>query len=473
MADVYHCGTLTYTKLTLAFLVLWLLWGDFCYQMMEAITPSLMPLKFQSLGASNFQIGLIGGTIPSMVYIFFTPIISFKSDRFRSRWGRRIPFIVVTTPFLVLGLVGLAYADRIGFWLHANLGTMVAGVAPNTFAIWTVGALLVFFGFFNTFVCTVFWYLFNDVVPEHLLARFMSWFRMVSMGATAFYNFCIFGYAGTHYSEILIWAAVLYFIGFGLMCYFVKEGDYPPPPPYDGGETGPVAAIKTYARECHALPHYWYQWICSFVGSIGGGAAYTFEILFLKAIGLNLTQTGAVRGSLGIATGVLILASGWLADKYHPIRVIMVGVVIQLFIYLPANMVWIFWLPSSQVAFYIMMAMTIFLRAPSEALIGVWDPPLLMRIFPRERYGQFCSTNGIWRTCGGLIGGTAAGEFLDIMTKSVGPDRAYYFIPVWQIVFTIPSFFCLIGLYYSWKKYGGDDNYVAPVPVLKSDTVEK
>jgi hypothetical protein len=49
----YHVGTLTYTKLGLAVLFAWILWGDFCLQIMEAVVPSILPLKLKSLGASN------------------------------------------------------------------------------------------------------------------------------------------------------------------------------------------------------------------------------------------------------------------------------------------------------------------------------------------------------------------------------------------------------------------------------------
>jgi hypothetical protein len=218
---LYRVGTLTYTKPALAMLFFWLLWGDFCYNLMEAVTPSLMPLKLQGLGASNTEVGLVLGSIPGLVYSILNPIVSFKSDRFRSRWGRRIPFILVTLPFLVLCLIGLAFGDRLGFWLHHHLGAAVAHASPNTVAILTIGALLVAFTFFNTFLVSTFWYLFNDVVPEHLLARFMSWFRMISLLSGALYDYCIFQYADNHSAAILVGAALLYFVGFGLMCFFV------------------------------------------------------------------------------------------------------------------------------------------------------------------------------------------------------------------------------------------------------------
>ncbi len=37
-------------------------------------------------------------------------------------------------------------------------------------------------------------------------------------------------------------------------------------------------------------------------------------------------------------------------------------------------------------------------------------------------------------------------------------------MPVWQMLFTIPAFVCVLMLYRSWKSYGGDDDYVPPVP---------
>lgn len=458
---VHHCGTLTYTRPALAVLFFWLLWGDFCYMLMETVTPSIMPLRFKGLGATNTEMGLILGTIPGIVYSLLNPIISFRSDRYRSRWGRRIPFILGSVPFLVICLLLLAFGDQVGFWLHAKLGT--SSISANRIAIWTFGVCLVIFTFFNTFVTSVFWYLFNDVVPEHLLARFMSWFRIISMASAALYNFCIFRFAGSHATEIFIGAAVLYGVGFTLMCLNVKEGQYPPPPPYVGGKVGPLAAIHTYGRECHSHRHYWYLWISTLIASLGGGVA-AFTLLFQMAIGLNLTQIGYINGTASLVVGVLILGSGWLADRYHPIRVVIAGGLFNLFVVLPAHMVWIFWHPEPRIAFWVAMTIAIGLNAPLGALMGVWDPPMLMRLFPRERYGQFCSTNAVWRSIGGIAGGGLAGGYLDLVAHFVGKERAYFFIPVWQMAFAIPAFIILLKLFKSWKRYGGDENYKPPIP---------
>ena len=463
--EAYRTGTLVYTKVALTGLFFWLLWGDFCYTLMESVTGPIMQLKFKALDASNTEIGLILGTIPGLIYSILNPVISFKSDRYRSRMGRRIPFILFSLPPLVVSLLGLGFCDSFALWIHEHLG-ILQGMSANHLAILTLGALLVIFTFFNSFVTSTFWYLFNDVVPEHFLARFLSWFRIISTLSAALYSFFIFPLSGTHSTAIFVGAALLYAGGFGLMCLKVREGQYPPPPPYVGGQTGPLAAIKTYGAETHAFPHYWYLWICTFIGGIGSASA-TFALYRFIAIGLDLRQIGIVHGSVSISVSILTLGAGWLADRYHPIRVAVAGAFVGLVLVAPANLIWLFWHPAPIVAFWVTMVISVGLTAPAQALNGMWDPPMLMRLFPRERYGQFCSVNGVWRTLGGICGGAVTGTFLDFMTRFVGKERAYYYLPAWGIAFAIPSFMLLLKLYRSWKLHGGDDAYVAPM--LKPD----
>ncbi len=206
--ELYHAGTLVYTRRQLAKVCFWLLWGDVCYCLMEAVVPSILPLKFERLGASNTAIGLILTTIPMLINSVANPVISFRSDRYRSKWGRRIPFILFTLPFLVICLIGVGFADRVGFWVHSHYGSSLVHSSASSIAVVSIGVFMVAFSFFNTFLNSVFWYLFNDVVPEHLLARFMSWFRLVSMASASVYNFFIFQYAGTHSAEIIVGAGL-------------------------------------------------------------------------------------------------------------------------------------------------------------------------------------------------------------------------------------------------------------------------
>ena len=100
----YHCGTLAYTKMGLFALFGWLLWGDFVYNLMETVVPTVLPLKLKALGASNTLMSVIMTVLPSVLGMTVCPWVSFRSDRYRSHWGRRIPFILFTLPFLLNGL---------------------------------------------------------------------------------------------------------------------------------------------------------------------------------------------------------------------------------------------------------------------------------------------------------------------------------------------------------------------------------
>jgi len=55
---------------------------------------------------------------------------------------------------------------------------------------------------------------------------------------------------------------ILYAVGIGLMCFKVKEGEYPPPlPTVDGGKEL-ISQAKTYFVECNSQPYFW-NFFCS------------------------------------------------------------------------------------------------------------------------------------------------------------------------------------------------------------------
>jgi len=111
----YQCGRLIYTKAGLFTLFSWLLWGDFCFSLMETIWPNILPLMLKSKGTPNTILSLVITTIPSAMNFVMNPIISTASDRYRGRRGRRIPFLLGATPFITLFLILLGFSKQIGF----------------------------------------------------------------------------------------------------------------------------------------------------------------------------------------------------------------------------------------------------------------------------------------------------------------------------------------------------------------------
>lgn len=120
-ASSYRVGTLSYTTFGLVNLFIWMLWGDFCFSMMELLIPNLLPLYLRMHEAPNWLIGLIVGSVPAAINFVVNPIISTRSDRTRTRWGRRIPYLFFATPFVTLFLILLGWSDAIGETVHSLL----------------------------------------------------------------------------------------------------------------------------------------------------------------------------------------------------------------------------------------------------------------------------------------------------------------------------------------------------------------
>jgi len=129
---LYHAGTLRYTLRGLLILSVWLLWGDFAFSFFENIFGRILPFYLKDLHASNTLIGVMTGSIAGAVNILFLPNISQWSDHYRSRLGRRIPFLYVVTPLTVAALVAVGFAPAIAGWVQARVLVHFAPVVSGT-----------------------------------------------------------------------------------------------------------------------------------------------------------------------------------------------------------------------------------------------------------------------------------------------------------------------------------------------------
>lgn len=458
---IHTCGTLRYTTMGLCMVFFWLLWGDFTMSLMEAVLPSILPLQLKALDAPNMVMGLLLVTVPSTMNFLINPIVSFRSDRHRGRWGRRIPFLLAPTPFIAATLAGIAYAPEIGTWVHGLVASHGA-FGRNTIIIGTIGLLLVIFQFFNMFISSVYYYLFNDVVPAAYLARFMAAFRVVGTLAGMTFNYFVFPHAQTHMREIFLGAAVLYFVGFISMCFGVKEGTHPPPPPLVGNRTGIWAGLETYFRECFTHPYYLNIFAYGALMQVANACGFVSTLFYLH-LGISLDQLGKFNTWIAIPGLILILPLGVLCDRLHPIRV-----VIWTVLFLPV---------VSMLAFFMVhdfrsMVLVTLLSFPIMQFLGAANFPLLFLIFPKERFGQFGSAEAMARSITTILGSVVAGFFLDSMKNLYHGNEEYYrWMYVWAAVFQALACFFVWRVYAGWKKHGGLHHYKAPsanVPLLAS-----
>ncbi|MCC7517751.1 MAG: hypothetical protein IT578_01050 [Verrucomicrobiae bacterium] len=455
---LYRCGSLIYTRKGLTLLFAWLLWGDFCFTLMETIVPSILPLKLRALETPNWLIAMIMTTLPGVLNTTICPWVSFKSDRHRGRWGRRIPFIISTLPFLTLFLLLLGWSEHLGAWIHRRWFSE-GGFPPTTLILLLIGIFMVGFQFFNMFVNSVFWYLFNDVVPVQFMGRFLGLFRLVAGIKSALYNFLIFKYAESHMPEIFTGVALLYFFGFGTMCLMVREGEYPPPPDL-GKRPGFFAQIRTFAVECYSLRFYWDYYLFCMLWSLSTCIS-TFSIFLQKDVGLDLAKIGQIAGVATVISMCLTYPAGILVDRYHPLRVLL-WVKVVVVTLTPFGLIWLFFDFHPDTVFAISLSFSMLLL-PFNVLTEATSLPTQMRLFPKERFGQFCSANALLRAATVVVGGLLAGMFLDFTRWACGGSNfGYRFIPMWTIPCVTGSLLCLIRLYRRWQAAGGDLGYRPP-----------
>ena len=440
--QTYSCGTLNYTMKGVIVLFCWLLWGDFCLTLFERVRPTIVPLILKMHDASNLTIGLLCGTIPALLNFIVNPIISTASDRTRSRWGRRIPYLLFAVPFVSLFLILLGFSDSIG----TGLARLISGpdASPGKYIIAVVSFFSVGFCFFDLFAGCVYYYLFSDVVPQPLMGRFMGFFRVAGNAGGLVFSLLAMPYVLTHMTLICVITALIYFVGFGGMCLHVREGEYPPPPPAGDGLGKKIAG---YFKECFSIPFF----LIFFLGFALNYASTVCRSLFgmlqsLEIVHLTTAQVGFFGALSGILGMCLSIPVGFLIDKFHPIRIYIAGgwliVITNIFAFF-------FCYTYYTALLFAILFCIVYVLQNSAAL------PLVICIFPKEKFGQFSSANALCKSIMLIACNSLGGWFIDLL--------GYQYIFIWDLMFTFAVVLIFHWVYSRWKKLGGDTAYVPPI----------
>jgi Na+/melibiose symporter-like transporter len=419
----YSCGTLRYTAAGLATLFFWLLWGDFCWTLFNTAIPGILPLKLNQMGASDTTVSMLVRVLGTGIVLLLAPMVSFKSDRYRSRFGRRIPFLLWSTPLVGLFMILMGCYEEVtqvfmGDAQHVVVFGFTLGRTAVSLGIFAV--LLVGFDIVDIYNDTLYYYLFNDVVPPQFLSRFLSLFRMAGLGASVVYNAVFMEHALTRFRIMFVGGGIAYVIGFMLMCLFVKEGQYPPPPENIDRKTGFVSSLKTFARECFSHRFYWYFFLTNAL-FYTSWCAGTFQVLRnTGSLELSLKQLAWMGVYLSPISMAMMYPAGWLADKYNPIRVYVVVTCVTAFSSF-IQAVFAFTAFDPDVNLTIMYGTSI-LFMPFSALQSAAELPMYMRLLPQDRYGQFCSANGMVRAFAMMIGSAIVGILMQRLASIPATD---------------------------------------------------
>lgn len=455
-------GTLAYTRSGLLVLFAWLIWGDFCITLMEQVIPSILPLKLKDLNAPDWVLSLIVTSIPYGLGMIANPIIGYKSDHLRTRFGRRIPLMLFATPFVALFLALLAFSPEIGTTIQNWIAEGAAG-SQSTVVIVCIAVCMVGYRFFDMVAGHAFVFLLNDVIPPLYLTRFYAISRASGIGVSALYNSFVFQHGLTHMRLILLLAAAIYFAGFTVMCLNVKEGEYPPPPEAVGRHSV-WEAIRTYFRECFFHRIYWFFFLHTACWNLGG-ASLMFMLFLNLSLGITLKQHGQITAVAQVLTVLLLYPAGALADRLHPLRAIVwakSGILLTTLL----NMIWLFKEFSPETNYYVLVCITA-VTLPINVLYSAALVPMYMRVLPAQRYGQFYSACFVVTSLFGVMSGVMVGAFFDVLRRvfhapKFDKDFCYRFAPCWSFFFFGIGLVFLLLLYREWKRCGGFEAYKAP-----------
>ena len=222
----WSVGTLVYDRRALAILFTLLLIGDVVWALRARTLQPIAQLLLRNHGSSDFFNALMLSSIPTALGMVMGPFLGYHSDRYRSRWGRRIPFLMISTPITFIGMIGMALSKH----LDGLVMEMFPSLTADEAALWILGVAWIIFEVGVLISTAVFNALINDVVPRSLLGRFFALFRAISLFAGMLFNWYLMKPVETHYEIIFLGVGLLYGIGLLCMCLKVKEGQYPPPP---------------------------------------------------------------------------------------------------------------------------------------------------------------------------------------------------------------------------------------------------
>ena len=444
---VWRVGTLTYDRRGLVSLFSWLLWGDFAWSMRERSLPPTMQLLLRNFGASDTLNSVICGSLPTILGMAVGPIVSYKSDRHRGRRGRRIPFLLIPTPFIVLAIIGLAFSPALGTFVHKLLGPRSPGL--NSLILILLAFFWTTFELVGAVSNSVYGALVNDVVPHPLLGRFYGLFRALSLIAGIIFYHWIFGGAETLYVWIILGMAMLYGVGFPLMCLNVKEGEYPPRPPMDEGRSihGAYSATQTYFQECFGHSYY----LVYFGATVIAGAAMLpfnlFSVFYAKSVGMSMIAYGNCLALTYIISLTLAYPIGWLADRFHPLRltiaVLAVYSVAILGSYVLVRNAWTF-------------SIALLVHGVIAGTFGTAGASIGQRLLPKAEFAQFSSAGGILSSLCAMSMAPAVGLFLD----HAHHDYRYTFLMNFYL--SIVAVAALMLLYTKFMALGGPDNFAPP-----------
>jgi len=375
MNKTWNAGTLVYDRWGLARLFFWIMLGDFAWMIAVTATPMMMPLYLKSISYSTQEMAWLmsmGGIIGLMI----GPLAGVWSDRLRSPWGRRRPFLLISTP----------------------LNGVCSLLMPFTTAAWQLNMLVAVGSFAGSFTMVQF-YFYNDVIPGDVMGRFIGTLRLIGFLGAFVFQYFMFPYFDTN--PKLVWVSVGLISMIGSMATFVmvREGAYAPPPP----RKKLMDAIGVYLRDGMSSAFIWCLWLTLGITMLGGVAANFYVLFFQKDIGMTTVDIGHMTAWGTVLAAMIAYPSGWLIDRLGVRKVwVASGTLVAL------SQLAIFFFVDNKTS-----CVTLYMVYYGiNMIMAACLLPMIFSFLPKEKFGQLASCQTLTSQVFSIVGTNAVGSFM-------------------------------------------------------------
>jgi hypothetical protein len=238
-----------------------------------------------------------------------------------------------------------------------------------------------------------------------------------------------------------------------MMCVFVKEGQYPPPPTPAAGEGRPGSAVRSYFRECFSQPYYRWCFAAIALGTVTFIPVNTFSIYYAKQLNVDMGYYGKLVTASYVCSLVLAYALGWLVDRFSALAI---GT-IALCVYAFAGVWGMLNIHNAATFGVALVAHTVL-----SGLYFTSTAPLPQSLLPRAKFAQFNSAAGMLTAVATMTLGPTLGFILD----RTGSNYRLTFAA--GLMLSIVSVVAMLGVYRRYQRYVGPNGYVAPGDVIAS-----
>lgn len=349
-----------------------LLIGDLGWSLRERSVQELFKMHLLGFSQDATLLNILIGAMPALIALTLGPVVGAWSDRTRSRHGRRIPFIFGTAIVTTIGMLGMAFSSSL----------------PMLAVSWTIFEMATIVG------NPLFLALINDTVPRPILGRFFGLFRIVSLATGAgFFALFFRNELVTVFQPLLLAITAIYLGCMLLVCWRVREPSYGPAPQ------------RSVWRPLQPGDGQWGRLFAAV--SVGAVAVLPININALNACAQFGADAGDFGGAIALTYAISILLAwplGWLADRYHPLRV---GTAVLLAYALCMLLAWR--LVDQRTGF--LLALIVHGVLSGCFLTGTVS--LLPALLPRERFSQLAAVSASMTALLVVVSTVALGALLD------------------------------------------------------------